>query len=158
MLEEAIRDGLTIRLDSLNDTDGQTLTAQGHTDCPGRTVALTINYAGEARETQYCHNPTDYGHTVPAYLLNSSAARPSGPMSEAEKAARAELIRRGKEMLAATDVRQAFIRNIAGSKTHAKEMSAWAMARIVRRDRTFGRFADKWNVDLVPWCLNVREM
>lgn len=86
------------RLDALLNADGQPLTADSHRDCPGHAVYVTDNYAGDVFEIPCCTaaDPATAGHR-PRYTPNPGGSPISGPMTDEQKEARRELIRRNKE-------------------------------------------------------------
>src|SRR6478736_1802569 len=47
-------------------------------------------------------------------------------------------------MRAAQQVRLDFIARIVNSKKHAKTTAAWALARVIGRDRTYARWVGAW--------------
>jgi hypothetical protein len=71
-------------------------------------------------------------------------------MTDEQKEARREFIRRNKEMVAAETVRREFVRTVIGAKKHAKTASAWALARLVTRERTLiHHLADHGTTDVL---------
>lgn len=142
--------GTPYRLDALVGEGGQALTAEGHQACLGHAVHVTANYAGEVFEVPCCTaDPESTGHRL-RYEQNRGAGPVSGPMTDEQKEARRELVRRNKEMVAAETVRREFVRTVIGAKKHAKTAPAWALARLVTRERTLiYRLADHAAADVL---------
>ena len=114
---------------------------------PGRAAHLATGYAGETVAVHCCLDPDRYGHVAlyaPIPGTNPGSGGPSGPMTDEQKEQRRELIRRNKEMLAAQQVRLDHIARTVNSKKHAKTTAAWALARVIRRDRTYARWVSSW--------------
>ena len=102
----------------VDKSTGEDVDPEAHTQCPGHMVRLstTRGEAGpEVKQTPYCSAYRKHGHRD-RYASSGSTAR-SGPMTDEEKAERAEVIRLNKEWDAAVDVRREFLAQIATRKT-----------------------------------------
>lgn len=130
------------RLDSLVTATGEPVEAEPHRECPGHAAYIDVNYQGEAR-ADYCCTDPDAGQHAARYT-RSNPGQAGGPMTDQQKADRQELIRRNKEMVAAQDVRRAFIRTVIDGRKHTKAISAWALERIIHRDHTVARWLGEW--------------
>jgi len=133
------------RLDALNpeaDSD-DVFNPETHAGCPGHAGYVTADYQGRAVVVYCCTDPVGNGHHR-LYQQHGGAGQRSGPMNEQEKAERKQLIARNKQMAAAQDVRIAFVAATLSSKKHAKTLTAWAIERIIHRDRTLARWLGEY--------------
>ena len=149
------------------DPTGERFTDQSHQACPGHAVWLAAEYypadpdedTGEEVEINQvflCTDPAGHGHVShswrdrdephgyrrdrPATLgAQSDADREAAAQAAAEQArtARSALVRLNKEALASQGVRREFLRQSFTVKSRQKKMTAWTLARLVHRDRTF---------------------
>lgn len=133
------------RLDAL-PTDAESddvFNLDSHSGCPGHAGYVTADYQGRAVVVYCCTDPAGNGHHR-LYERIAAAGSRSGPMNEKEKAERQQLIARNKQMAAAQDVRVAFVAATLSSKKHAKTLTAWAIERIIHRDRALARLLGEY--------------
>ncbi len=123
-----------VYLRAITTSDGQDITDEDHAGCPGHAVTVcTDDWSGRITTDLVCTDPEQYGHL---YRHTRQTSTDSGPLTEEQRTARRELVARNKEMLAAQDVRRAFVQNQAGSRKHSKTQTDWAIAGIVGRGWT----------------------
>lgn len=132
-------------LTALTDQDGQPL--DDHDQCPGHAMHVTTDYSGDVKQLPCCTaDPEEVGHRL-RYSASLPSTGAGGPMTDEQKAQRRELIARNKEMLAAQDVRRAFVRSLIGGRKHTKTAAAWALARFVTRESTLVHRLADYEVD-----------
>ena len=87
------------RLDALRTPDGETLIEEAHRACPGHVARVKPDWNGGYDIRYGCSLPTASSGHLARYCDHGSAAgyNGHGPMTEEQKAERADLIRRNKE-------------------------------------------------------------
>jgi ParB family chromosome partitioning protein len=101
----------------LRGPDGSPITAQAHATCPGHAVHLTgQRWNSSVAETAYCTDWRAHGHTTAA----ASGAPRRGPMSDAEKQERRQVIANNSAMDAANTVRRKYIAGLLAATTPPK--------------------------------------
>lgn len=100
----------------LRDAEGQHISAEDHSACPGHAVLLYLAYDHRLTERTYCTDWRKHGHTQYSY----STTTRSGPMTEQEKAERRRIIENNKLMEAANTVRREWLTNLLAGKTPPK--------------------------------------
>lgn len=101
--------------------DGQPLSVEAHAACPGHgAYAAAESWSTDVHVTYVCTDPAAHGHTDPYASSRPAAGERGGPMTEAQKAARKELIANNKAMVAATEVRREFVRGLLARRAAPK--------------------------------------
>jgi ParB family chromosome partitioning protein len=122
------RGGAT-RLTSLADK-GKMLTEAGHVKCPGRAAYVAGSYRS-ASAVYVCTDPKGNGHTDP---YGASAAKASGPLSEAEKAERTTVRENNTAWRSAEAVRRTWLGEYATLKGATKEATAFLALAVLHGD------------------------
>ncbi|WP_435125922.1 ParB N-terminal domain-containing protein [Micromonospora tulbaghiae] len=104
-------------ISDLRDAEGQRITAEDHSACPGHAVLLYLAYDHRLTERNYCTDWRKHGHTQ--YSYGTNVAR-SSPMTEEQKAERRRVIENNKLMEAANTVRREWLTNLLAGKTPPK--------------------------------------
>lgn len=124
-------------LAAIKTPDGEFIDPEQHQSCPGHAVAVSVTWDGEVEQIPCCTLDLATSGHVARYASASHSPTPTGgPMTDEQKAERRDLIARNKEMVAAQDVRRAFVRGLISGRKHTKTAAAWALARIATREHT----------------------
>ena len=108
----------------LVDEKGRLISEETHAaSCEGHAIFLSVGWNGDVREHELCVDWVAYGHRN--RWASPSSGATSGPMSEAQKAERAEIVRKNREGEVAIVVRQGWVRETL--KARRKIPADWAM-------------------------------
>lgn len=114
------------------DRSGTELTEAGHQSCPGHAGAVRIQQhwqeGPQLRVDYYCTDPDSHGHAPHYDSGGGGSSKPSGPMSDADKAERRTVIGNNKAWDSATTVRLAWLKAFL-----AREELAEGRGRVHRR-------------------------
>jgi len=111
-------------LTRLRDDQGQALTVQDHSQCPGHAayVGTRSHWSDDPCVFYVCTDFSAHGHQVPAY--DQDSGRRSGPMTEDEKIERARVVAGNRSWKAATTVRRDWLRGFGARKSAPKGATA----------------------------------
>jgi ParB family chromosome partitioning protein len=117
--------------------DGQPLTQDDHTDCPGHAIAVERIFDG-FRETPYCTNWRRYKHTD----RYGGSGAVTGSMTERQKAERRTVIANNKAMKAANEVRRKWLATLLARKS-VKGAARYVAETMVSRPYFLSRWTQK---------------
>ena len=133
-------DAPTRNLAHLADSDGQPLTDDGHRECPGHAVSVTVRHGWGGQPDSYsltthCTDPATHGHQSRWTGGSSSPTRKqSEDMTDTEreqaKTERRHVIESNKAWKAATEVRRAWLAEFAARKTAPQGAEVYLAAAI----------------------------
>ncbi|WP_170227354.1 ParB/RepB/Spo0J family partition protein [Cellulosimicrobium cellulans] len=139
------------RLDSLkpaaDDANGTDLTVEKHAACPGH-AAYILSQWQRVEVVYVCTNWRKHGH---GDRYSTGSTQRSGPMSEAEKAERRQVIENNKAWKSAEVVRRKFLAEFAQRKTAPTGAAAFIAAQIATATHTLGHGADKDHELAAQW-------
>jgi ParB family transcriptional regulator, chromosome partitioning protein len=109
------------------DLSGTALTEDTHASCPGHVASVEIHRSWDGthtvRTTYLCTDPDTHGHAPrwDSALSGGGASRQPGPMSDADKDQRRQVIANNKAWDSATTVRRDWLRHFLTRKSAPKD-------------------------------------
>ncbi|NEN53481.1 ParB N-terminal domain-containing protein [Modestobacter muralis] len=119
--------------------EGEPLTAENHTACPGSAAYVTQGWQGVV---EVCTDPAKYGHA--SRYGGGQLTAGTGELSEAEKAAATEARRAtiagNRNMAAANETRREWVRTMLGRRTAPKGALRFAVETMTSDPRSLSRW------------------
>ncbi|NEB76002.1 ParB N-terminal domain-containing protein [Streptomyces sp. SID14478] len=131
-------------LSELCTTLGNTVTEQMHRTCPGHSARLDH----DSEPVWHCAQPVKHGHKV-----RPEAKKPKQPLSDADRAQRANTVARNRAWKAARGPRQAFATTLARSgKPLPESARTFAQRALVAMPYFYAQFTEKCSaMDIAPY-------
>jgi ParB family chromosome partitioning protein len=111
--------------------DGEVLTAETHSDCPGHIATVSIGYDDDAHVTYGCTDPDTHGHQDRFAGSRTQPGQQGGPMSDEQKAERRTVIANNRAWRDAEPVRLAHVQNLLRRATPPKGTMRYVTTEIL---------------------------
>ncbi len=144
-------DGPAERLGSLIH-DGDELTAENHTECPGHAAYVRQTYDGEITESYYCTDWKGHGHAQRYGQVTIGSTR-GGAMTEEQKAERRAVIANNKALRAANEYRREWLRAWLARKSLPKGAGLYIAETLVQVSHLLGRWMSKGTTPMLAELL-----
>ena len=120
--------------------DGKPVTEEGHRDCPGRAAYIRPTWTDAlVQAVHVCIDPKTHGHE----LRHGNGAKPSGPLTEQEKAERATVRENNAAWRSAESVRREWLRGFVTRRTAPKDAAVFIAQALSAADHPLRRALER---------------
>ncbi|QUC01875.1 MULTISPECIES: ParB/RepB/Spo0J family partition protein [Cellulosimicrobium] len=130
-----------------DDPNGTDLTPEAHAECPGHAAYIAAQW-NRVEIVYVCTNWRTHGH---ADRYGTTSTQRTGPMSEAEKAERKQVIENNKAWKSAETVRRTWLAEFAQRKTAPKGAAEYIAHAIATETHTLRRAGERGHTLASEW-------